>query len=816
MKLKFFIDRPIFSFVISIIIVVLGIIGFNSLPIEQYPDIAPPTIQVPASYTGANAETVRKSVITPLEEAINGVENMTYMTSTATNTGDATITIYFKQGSDGNMAAINVQNRISKATSQLPSEVTKIGVTTEKRQSSMLKVIGLYSPDKSYDETFLTNYFNIHLKPSIMRITGVGGLSVMGSEYAMRIWLDPGKMAEFGLEPSDIETALNSQNIEASAGALGSDSRNTFQYTLKYRGRLETPEEFGNIVIRADADGRVLRLKDVAEIDLGAQSYTTVTTIDGAPAVTAMVFQTAGSNAREIDSQIDSLLKEESANFPKGVESIGMMSTTKFLNASIGQVIETLLEAFLLVILVVFFFLQNYRATLIPAVSIIVSLIGTFAFMTLIGFSINLLTLFGLVLAIGTVVDDAIIVVEAVQTKFDSGYKSPYKASVDAMTGITSAIITSTLVFMAVFIPVSFMSGTSGIFYKEFGLTMAVAVGISAINALSLSPALCALFLKPNEEITEGKRLSFCTKFRMAFNAAFEKVQGKYAKVIGFFIHRKWVSVILFIGAICALFYMMNTTKTGLIPEEATGSLFVNMDAPAGYTLDQTDKIMNRAEEVLKQMPQVAHYNKISGSSLMSGTGASHGMFIVQLKDWSERKGMENSQNAVSMQIFMKLQQIKKGNFFVFGVPMIAGYGSGNNFQIFLEDRSGKGLADLDKVSTDYVTRLLQRKEVAMAMSSFNINYPQYQVDIDAATCEKMGVSPNQVLSALSTYYGGNYVSSFNRFTKIFRVIMQAPDEFRKDEQSLNNVKVKTSDGMAPISRFVKLTKVYGAESLDK
>ena len=607
MKLQHFIDRPILSMVISVVILVAGLIGLYALSVEQYPDIAPPTIRVSTTYSGANAEAVQKSVIVPLEEAINGVENMTYMTSTASNTGSAEITVYFKQGSDPDMAAVNVQNKVSTATSLLPAEVTKVGVTTMKRQNSMLKIFGLYSPNGTYDETFLTNYLSINVKPQLQRITGVGEVNIMGGDYAMRIWLKPDIMAQYELEPSDVEAALSSQNIEASTGSIGEDSKNVYQYTLKYKGRLETEQEFEEIVIRAYEDGRVLKLKDIATVELGSQSYTYTGAVNGAPGSTCMVNQTAGTNANEIITNIDKYLESLKESLPKDVEVVELMSTKNFLDASIHEVIKTLLEAIILVVLVVYVFLQNPRSTLIPTISIFVSLIGTFAFLYIAGFSINLLTLFALVLAIGTIVDDAIIVVEAVQVRFDEGYRSPYKASIDAMSGISSAIVTSTLVFMAVFVPVSFMGGTSGVFYTQFGITMAVAVGISAVNALTLSPALCALILRPNEILVEGKKPEFSTRFRMAFESSFRQIVLKYKNGVKFLIKRKWLAWSAFAAAVGLLFYFMNTTKTSLVPSEDTGSIFVSIDTPAGSTLAETVSIMGKVEKELQEISTVKY-----------------------------------------------------------------------------------------------------------------------------------------------------------------------------------------------------------------
>lgn len=816
MKLQKFIDRPILSMVISVVILVAGLIGLYALSVEQYPDIAPPTIRVSTTYSGANAEAVQKSVIVPLEEAINGVENMTYMTSTASNTGSAEITVYFKQGTDPDMAAVNVQNKVSTATSLLPAEVTKVGVTTMKRQSSMLMIFGLYSPKGTYDETFLTNYLNINVKPQLQRISGVGEVNVMGGDYAMRIWLKPDVMAQYELEPADVEAALSSQNIEASIGSIGEDSKNVYQYTLKYRGRLEKEKEFENIVIKAFDDGRVVRLSDIAKVELGSQNYTYTGSVNGSPGTTCMINQTAGTNANEIITSINKYLEELKETLPEDVEVVELMSTKNFLDASINEVIKTLIEAIILVVLVVYVFLQNPRLTLIPTISIFVSLIGTFAALYVAGFSINLLTLFALVLAIGTIVDDAIIVVEAVQTRFDEGYRSPYKAAVDAMNGISSAIVTSTLVFMAVFVPVSFMGGTSGIFYTQFGVTMAVAVGISAINALTLSPALCALILRPNEEIIEGRKPGFSTRFRMAFDSSFRRIVQKYKSGVKFLVKRKWVAWASLGFVVVLLFYLMSTTKTGLVPSEDTGSIFVSLDAPAGSTLAETAEIMGQVEKELKDIPQIENFNKVAGFGMGSGSGSSHGMFIVKLKHWDERKGDESSVDAISNEIYRRTAHIKNATIFVFSPPMISGYGTGNSFELYIQDRSGKGIDALSKVTDDFLAELNKRPEIKMAYTSFSSKFPQYRVDIDEAQCQRAGITTQDVINTLSGYFGSIYASNFNRFTKLYRVIIQAPSDSRNSMQSLDNIYVKTTGGMAPVSQFVKLSKTYGSESLTR
>ena len=816
MNLKTFIDRPILSVAISIFLVLVGMIGLAVLPVEQYPDIAPPTIRVSTTYSGANAMAVQNSVIAPLEEAINGVEDMTYMTSEASNTGSASITVYFKQGIDPDMAAVNVQNRVSRALSLLPSEVTRVGVETMKRQSSTLKVFALTSPDGTYDETFLTNYLSINVKPQIQRISGVGECNVMGGDYAMRIWMKPDIMAQYELVPSDVSAALASQNIEASTGAIGENSDNVFQYTLRYKGRLSTEEEFGEIVIKAYDDGRVLKLKDIADIELGAVSYSFEGRVKGAPGVSCMINQTAGSNANEIIKEIDAYLETVKKDLPKGVEIIDIMSTKDFLDASINEVIKTLLEAIILVVLVVYVFLQNPRSTLIPTICIFVALIATFAFLVLAGFSINLITLFALILVIGTVVDDAIIVVEAVQARFDMGYRSAYKAAVDGVEGVSAAVISATLVFMAVFIPVSFIGGTSGVFYRQFGLTMAAAVGFSAINALTLSPALCALILKPNEIVAPGERpKNFSTRFRIAFESSFNRLIVKYKGGVKFFIKHKWVGFACIAAALGLLVYFMATAKTSLVPNEDMGSLFVSVDAAPGTTLSETNDVLTEMQNSINDIPEILTYNQVAGFSF-SGSGASHGMLMIRLKPWDERPGKDQSYTAVIDKIYAKTAHIKDAQIFIFAPPMISGYGTGNSFFVDLQDRSGRGIDVLEDVTHQFIDALNKRPEVQMAYTAFSSEYPQYQVDVDAAKCLRAGTTTDAVLSVLSGYYGSMYVSNFNRFTKLYRVILQARPEFRDNMQSLDDVYVRTSSGMAPVSQFVTLTKIYGAEVLNR
>lgn len=817
MTLKTFIDRPILSWVIAVLFLLVGIIGLSTLPVEQYPDIAPPTIQVSATYYGANAETVERSVIAPLEENINGVEDMTYMTSTSTNNGTATVNVYFKQGTDPDMATVNVQNRVSRALGQLPAEVTKVGVTTSKRQNSMLKIFSIYSPDNSYDNTFLSNYLKINIMPQIQRITGVGDVMVMGGDYAMRVWLKPDVMAQYKLVPNDIVGILGEQNIEAPTGTLGENSDITFQYPLKYRGRLEKPEEFGEMVVRSMPDGQVLRLKDVADIEFGALTYNIESSTDGFNGASCMISQTAGSNANELIVAVDKLLVQIEKDLPKGMAISHLMSTKEFLDASISNVLRTLIEAILLVILVVYVFLQSIRSTIIPAISIIVSLVGTFAFLTIAGFSINLLTLFALVLVIGTVVDDAIVVVEAVQAKFDAGYKSAYLATVDAMSGITSAIITTSLVFMAVFIPVCFMGGTTGVFYTQFGLTMAIAVGISAINALTLSPALCAIIMTPHMDAESGKKLSFSSRFNIAFTTAFGRFTLKYKNGAKFFFRRKWMAGVILVGAFVALFLLMKTTKTGLVPDEDMGVVFVSVSTTPGSTIASTVETLDEIEARIRTIPQIKSYSKVGGYGFMSGQAASGGMFIVKLKNWDERKGKENSVTSVIGQIYGLTMDIKTAKIFAFAPPMITGYGQSNGMELSVQDRKGGDVKELFGITQNFIAKLMERPEVSMAYTSFNINFPQYVVDVDAAKCKRSNVSPAEVLGVLSGYVGSMYSSNVNRFSKLYRVMVQAAPDYRVDAESLNNMYVRTSTGdMAPIGQFITLTKVYGAESLSR
>lgn len=817
MKLKLFIDRPILSCVVSVLILLVGLIGLSGLPMEQYPDIAPPTVMVSATYTGANAETVQKSVVVPLEEAINGVEDMLYMTSTSTNTGSGSITVYFKQGTDPDMATINTKNRVSEAEGLLPAEVTKIGVTVEKRQNSMLKIIALYSPDDSYDQTFINNYFKINIEPRLSRVSGVGNVNVMGGDYAMRIWLNPQKMAQYSLVPSDVTAVLDEQNLEAATGTLGEDSENTFQYTLKYRGRYETAEEFGNIVVKALDSGEVLRLNDIATIELGAQTYAYNGEIDGHPGATAMISQTAGSNANEIIQEIDQLMEEVRRDLPKGLELVDVMSTKEFLDASIHEVVKTLAEAIILVILVVYVFLQSVRSTIIPALSVIVSLVGTLAFLYVAGFSLNLLTLFALVLVIGTVVDDAIVVVEAVQAQFDDGVRSPYLATHRAMDGIAAAIVTTSLVFMAVFIPTSFMGGTSGTFYMQFGLTMAVAVGLSAINALTTCPALCALLMTPHVDLATGEKLSFSSRFHHAFEASFNRLVLRYKSGVMWFFSRKWLIGVGVVAAIALLAVLMNHTKTGLVPDEDMGTVFVNVTTPPGSSLSQTVKAMEEVEACIKDIPQIERYSNVAGYSMMGGQAPSGGMLIIKLKNWDERPDEEDYISAVIADIYRRTANVHSAKLFAFAQPTIMGYSTGSGVELYVQDRAGGDIETLKEHTDKFIAALNQRPEIQMAYTTFDTKFPQYLVEVDAARCKRMGVSPSDVLSVMSGYIGSNYASNLNRFSKLYRVYVQADKNFRLDTDALDNMFVRTDAGdMAPIGQFVTLTKTYGPETLTR
>ena len=882
MKLDTFINRPVLSTVISIFIVLLGLIGLTALPVTQFPDIAPPTISVTTTYQGANAQAVLNSVIAPLEESINGAEGMTYMESTATNTGSATINVYFEQGFDPDMAAVDVQNRVAKAQSLLPAEVTRVGVLTQKRQTSMLVGVTLFDKDGKYPEPFVENYMKINIVPPMQRISGVGDVMVMGADYSMRIWLKPDVMAQYQLMPADISAALAEQNIEAAPGAFGEQGNQTFQYTMKYKGRLVQPEEFENIVIRATPNGEVLRLKDVAEVELGRVTYGFHGQYNGKTGVTAIVFQTAGSNATQIINDVLDFVDDIKADLPDGLDIAIPMNNNDFLYASINHVLQTLLEAFILVFLVTYIFLQDFRSTLIPAIAIPVALIGTFFLMNVIGFSINLITLSALVLAIAIVVDDAIVVVEAVHAKLDVGYKSSRKAAIDAMNEIGGAIVSITLVMMLVFIPVSFMPGTTGVFYRQFGLTMAIAIGFSAINALTLSPALCAVFLKPhNSDASLKERMGeacataadtmkkrygrslrmnfhplitlllliitvtlmvlgwfsfadtmkgiiavaiaivtlmglFGKRFHAAFEKGYEKMLDTYRKCVNLITRHK-VTAFLMVGAATAvLVWLMNVTPSTLVPNEDTGTVFCMLDMPPGTSQERTSETLHKIDSIIGTTPGVASRTMINGYSFIAGQGATYGTFILKLKDWSERDASQSS-DAIIQRLYGTVGgQVKDGRVMIFAPPMITGYSATNGFEIKMQDKTGGEINDFFAIVQAFLGALNQQPEIQMAYTTFNPTFPQYLVDIDAAKAKQAGLSPQTILSTLQGYYGGMYVSNFNRFGKLYRVMMQASPEARVSPETLNSIKVRNGSEMASISNFVTLKRVYGPDLLNR
>ncbi len=816
MSLDRFINRPVLSTVISIFIVILGIISITSLPITQYPEIAPPTVSVATSYTGANAQSVLNSVIMPLEEQINGVENMDYMTSTATNTGQANISITFKQGTDANMAAINVQNRVSMAQGLLPAEVTRVGVITQKRQSSMLVVFSLVDMEDKYSQEFLDNYAKINVVPQIQRIKGVGEAMVMGSDYSMRIWLDPAKMAEYHLMPSDVTAALATQNIEAAPGTLGERENQTYQYTLTWKGRLSTETEFGDIVIKALPEGEVLRLKDVAKIELGSSSYSFGGKVNGHKAVTCIVFQLSGTNATETVSNITKFLDAQSASLPNGMEFVQAQNVNDFLFASVEEVIKTLLEAFILVFLVVYIFLQDMRSTLIPAIAIPVSLIGAFFGMSLLGFSINLLTLNALVLAIAIVVDDAIIVVEGVHAKLDQGYSSTKKASIDAMRELGGALVSITLIMMAVFIPVSFISGTSGTFYRQFGLTMAISIFFSALNALTLSPALCAIFLKAHDKDGKERKMSFVDKFHTAFNTSYERILGKYKNSVVKICRRPIIAISAVIIGIAGLMFLMKVTPDDMIPSEDTGTIMGSISLPPGTSQDRTDKVLAQVDSIVAACPAVQSHTLISGYGMTGGQGASYGSIIIKLKPWSERSMKENSQILAIQFLLRSRDVIKDAQVLFFQPPMIMGYGTTNGFTFSLQDRTGGDLNKFFKVAQDFIAKLQERPEIQQAQTTFSPNFPQYLIDIDPAQCLKAGLTPSDILTTLQGYIGGLYSSNFNRFGKLYRVMIQAEGDKRVNTESLKNIMVRNGSVMAPITQFISIKRVYGPDNINR
>ena len=810
---KIFIQRPVLSTVISVIIVILGVLGLISLPIAQYPDIAPPTVNVSASYTGANADVVLKSIIIPLEEQINGVENMTYMTSTATNDGSASIKVFFKVGTDPDLAAVNVQNRVSRATSLLPSEVTQAGVTVTKSQSSNLLIFSLYSDDKAYDQTFLQNYAKINLVPAIQRVTGVGDATVFGSkDYSMRIWLKPDIMQQYSLIPSDISAALAEQNIEAAPGKFGENGDQAFQYTIKYKGRLTTPQEFENIIIKSVGQGQVLRLKDIAKVELGSLTYTATISTNGKESVGMAISQTPGSNARDVINNSKKIIEEAAKSFPKGVKFTYLVDVNENLDASIEKVIHTLVEAFILVFIVVFIFLQDFRSTLVPAIAVPVAIVGTFFFLNLFGFTINLLTLFALVLAIGIVVDDAIVVVEAVHAKLDSGYKSAKKATIDAMDEISGAIISITLVMAAVFIPVTFITGSTGVFYKQFGVTLAVAIILSAINALTLSPALCALLLKPHKD--DHKNQTFIQRFYTAFNVGFDRITNNYKRSVEFLSVKKWMVIIAIIVAGGGLFYMMKTTPSSFVPSEDQGTLFANISLPPSSSMERSTAIAKQVDSIAHTIPEVNNTLRIVGQNFIAGAGSAYSMVIVKLKTWDDRK---RSVDEVIAELFAKTSGIRGASIFFISPPTISGFGQSGGFEFQLQDKGGHSTAEFFKVNNDFLAKLAQRPEIQYGTTSFNPNFPQFMMEVNLEKCKEAGVTVNAVLSTMQGYYGGLYASNFNKFGKQYRVMVQASAEYRKNPEGLNKIFVRNANGdMAPITEFVKMTRVFGPESISR
>lgn len=825
MRLDNFIKRPVLSTVISILTVILGCIGLVSLPIEQYPDVAPPTVSVRANYMGANAQTVLNSVIVPLEEQINGVEGMTYMTSTATNEGSASIQVFFKQGMNADMCQVNVQNRVSQATALLPAEVTQSGVTVQKRQTSTVLLMAIKGDPERYDEKFLQNYADINIIPAVKRVNGVGDCEVMGAKtYSMRIWLDPIKMKNYGLMPSDISGVLAQQNIEAAPGKFGEQSDNQYEYTIRYKGRLQTPTEFENMIISSDDNGNTIRVKDVARVELGGLYYSVTSKVNGQPAVMMMVTQTAGSNATQIVSDIKKVIEDQRELLPPGVEIEYMQDVTEFLYASMNDLIHTLFEAFILVFIVVYIFLQDFRSTLIPLIAVPVSLVGTFFFLYVFGFSLNLLTLSALVLAIAIVVDDAIVVVEAVHAKLDLGYKSARTASIDAMNEISGAIISITLVMSAVFIPVSFIGGTSGTFYKEFGITMAISIVISAINALTLSPALCAVLLKPKNEDGSARKMSMLDRFHAAFNGAYGKVQDKYTKSVRKIVERPVIAILAVVVGVAALVFTAMNTKTGLVPDEDTGTVFCTVSTAPGTSLTETNKVMDQVDSMLATNPAIENRLRITGYNFISGQGTNQGTFVIKLKSFEARDKEEGfmkyfdvhsmGSKMVLAMIYKQTAAIKGAQILAFQPPMVQGFSATNGLTFSMLDRTGGDVNNFFKITQNFLAELNKRPEIGTAMTSYNSQYPQYMIDVNVAKCKQSGIDPSTVLTAMQGYYGGLYASNFNSFGKLYRVMIQADPKMREDLKSMNNVYVRTANGMAPINEFVTMTKVYGPQEI--
>ena len=814
--LKTFIERPVLSTVISIIIVILGVLGYTTLAVEQYPDIAPPTIKVTATYPGASAETILESVIIPIEEQINGVEGMTYITSSATNNGTADITVYFDQETDPDIAAVNVQNRVSRANPLLPQEVVQTGVITQKQQTSALMFLSVYSENPDYNDTYVQNYLKINVIPSLQRLNGVGDVNVFSrQDYAMRVWLKPEKLAAYGLIPSDITAALREQSLEASAGSLGQNSGEAFSYNIKYSGRFKTEKQYKNIIIKALNNGEYLYLKDVASIELDAQGYNTSSKTDGFPSINMAIYQTAGSNAQQIITEIKSELTRLEKDFPEGVKAYINYDTNDFLTASMNKVRDTLIEAFILVFIVVFIFLQDFRSTLIPAISVPVSIIGTFFFLNLFGYSINLLTLFALVLAIGIVVDDAIVVVEAVHAKIDDGAKSAKKATLDAMHEISGAIISITLVMAAVFVPVTFVQGPTGVFYEQFGVTLIIAILISAVNALTLSPALCALFLKPHDE-DEHEKKSFLQRLYSAFNKAFHATTQRYGRSLSFLYKNKFVTVVILVLAFVGIWWSASTTPTGFVPSEDRGVIFVNVELPAGASIDRTYEVTEEIYAKAKNLEGVQGISLINGVSLISGAGSNYALGFLKLKDWSERDESESSE-AITGKLFGIAAGIPEANIIFFAPPSIPGFGISAGFEVNLLDRTGGDFSDLDQATQQFIGSLMQHPEIKYGQSSFNTKYPQYEMEINVPLAKKSGVPISSIFSTMQGYIGGVYAADFARFGKQYRVYMQALPEDRADKSDLNELYIKAGNGeMTPITQFVNLKRVYGPQSVTR
>ncbi|UAB85151.1 efflux RND transporter permease subunit [Zunongwangia sp. SCSIO 43204] len=816
--LKTFIERPVLSTVISIIIVILGVLGLSNLPVEQYPDIAPPTVQVTANYTGASAETILESVIIPIEEQINGVEGMTYITSTATNNGTAEITVYFDQETDPDIDAVNVQNRVALANPLLPQEVTQAGVVTQKRQTSSLMFLSFYSENPDYDATYINNYLNINVVPEFKRVNGVGDVNVFSrQDYAMRIWLDPNKLANYDLVPSDVTAALNEQSLEAAAGTLGQNSGETFSYTIKYPGRYKEEGQYEDIIIKALGNGEFLRLKDVAEIQLDAQNYQVSSRTLGHPSVSMAIYQTKGSNAQEIIENIKSRMEELKKDFPEGMDVFIPFDTNEFLNASIDKVVHTLFEAFILVFVVVFIFLQDFRSTLIPAIAVPVSILGTFFFLNLFGYSINLLTLFALVLAIGIVVDDAIVVVEAVHAKIDEGAKDAQKATIDAMHEISGAIVSITLVMAAVFIPVTFITGPTGVFYEQFGITLIVSIFISAINALTLSPALCALFLKPHDEHEDHKKKNFLQRFYAAFNRGFNATIHRYGKSLHFLYKHKWITAVILILSAVGIWWTSTTTPTGFVPNEDRGIVFANVELPAGSSLDKTHEITGELYNKVKDLPGVEGLNMVDGFSLLNGQGSNYALGFIKLKDWSQREEDSLSADAITGQLFGIASTIPDANIIFFAPPSIPGFSASSGVEVNLLDRSGGDFKEFDQANQEFMQNLMSHPEIQYAQSAFNTNYPQYQMDINIPLAKQTGVTISDIFATIQGYVGGIYAADFSRFGKQYRVYIQAYPNERADKDDLNKMFVRTETGdMSPLSEYVSLERVYGPQSVTR